>query len=138
MRLRNNSINYCHLLQKVKRTKEKELRRTLKEELNKNEVNVQKVIKMENTLGKIEEEKCKGAMLRSQAKYTVEGEKCNRLFFHLEKSRGRAEIIKELKSRNGQVVSDTEGILKEVKSFYDELFKSEGGDEEKGTFCRNG
>lgn len=67
-------------------------------------------------------------MLRSQAKYTVEGEKCNRLFFHLEKSRGRAEIIKELKSRDGQVVSDTEGILKEVKSFYEELFKSEGGD----------
>lgn len=82
-------------------------------------------------MGKIEEEKCKGAMLRSQAKYTVEGEKCNRLFFHLEKSRGRVEIIKELKSRDVQVVSDTEGILKEVKSFYEELFKSEGGDEEK-------
>lgn len=52
--IKKYSINYCHLLQKVKRTKEKELRRTLKEELNKNEVNVQKVIKMENTLGKIE------------------------------------------------------------------------------------
>lgn len=52
--IKKYSINYCHLLQKVKRTKEKELRRKLKEELNKNEVNVQKVIKMENTLGKIE------------------------------------------------------------------------------------
>lgn len=129
--IKKYSMNYCNLLQKVKRTKEREIRRTLKEELNKNEVDVQKVIEIENTLRKIEEEKCKGAMLRSKAKYTVEGEKCSRFFFNLEKSRGRAETIKELKSRNGQVVSDTGGILKEVKSFYEELFKSEGGDEEK-------
>uniref|UniRef100_A0A8C2FGH2 exodeoxyribonuclease III n=1 Tax=Cyprinus carpio TaxID=7962 RepID=A0A8C2FGH2_CYPCA len=116
--IKKYSMNYCNLLQKVKRTKEREIRRTLKEELNKNEVDVQKVIEIENTLRKIEEEKCKGAMLRSKAKYTVEGEKCSRFFFNLEKSRGRAETIKELKSRNGQVVSDTGGILKEVKSFY--------------------
>lgn len=67
------SMNYCKLLQKVKRTKEEEIRRTLREELNKNEVNMQRVIKVEEKLRKIEEEKYKGAaMLRSKSKYVVE------------------------------------------------------------------
>ncbi len=72
------SINYCKILQRVKRAKEKEIR-SLKEELN-NKVNVQKVFEMEEKLKRIEEEKCMGALLRSKAKYTIEGEKCNILF----------------------------------------------------------
>lgn len=124
-------MNYCKLLQKVKRTKEQEIRKTLREELNKNEVNVQRVIEVEEKLRKIEEGKYKGAMLRSKAKYTVEGEKCSRFFFNLEKSRGRAEIIKELRNREGQAVLSTDGILKEISTFYEELFRSEEGDEEK-------
>lgn len=129
--IKKYTMNYCKLLQKVKRAKEEEIRRTLREELNKNEVNVQRVIEVEERLKKIEEEKYKGAMLRSKAKYTVEGEKCNRFFFNLEKSRGRAERIKELKNKEGQAVLSTEGILNEISMFYEELFKSEGGDEKK-------
>lgn len=51
--------------------------------------------------------------------------------FNLEKSRGRVERIKEFKNTEGQAVLSTEGILKEIRTFYKELFKSEEGDEEK-------
>jgi len=77
------SINYCKKLQRVKMAKEKE--RSLKVELN-NKVNVQKVFEMEEKLKRIEEEKCKGALLRSKAKYTIEGDKCNRFFLILKKA----------------------------------------------------
>lgn len=73
--IKKYSIKYSRLIQKVKRSKEKEIRDKLKEELNKEEVNVQNVIIMEEELKKFEESKCNGAMLRSRAKYTVEGEK---------------------------------------------------------------
>lgn len=52
-------------------------------------------------------------------------------FFNHEKSRGRVERIKEFKNTEGQAVLSTEGILKEIRTFYKELFKSEEGDEEK-------
>ncbi len=42
----------------------------------------------------MEQEKCRGAILRSKAKYTIEGEKCTNFFFDLEKNRGRSELIK--------------------------------------------
>ncbi len=129
--IKKYSINYCKILQRVKRAKENEIRRSLKEELNNKEVNVQKVFEMEEKLKKIEEEKCKGAMLRSKAKYTIEGEKCNRFFFNLEKSRGKAETIKELKNKDGQSVFNAGEILKEIKDFYEKLFKSERVDEGK-------
>ncbi len=129
--IKKYSINYCKILQRVKRAKENEIRRSLKEELNNKEVNVQKVVEMEEKLKKIEEEKCKGAMLRSKAKYTIEGEKCNRFFFNLEKSRGKAETIKELKNKDGQSVFNAGEILKEINDFYEKLFKSERVDEGK-------
>lgn len=132
LEIKKYSINFCKVLQRVKRAKEKEIRRTLKEELNKKEVNVQKVFEMEEKLKKMEEDKCKGAMLRSKAKYTIEGEKCNRFFFNLEKRRGKAETIKELKNRDGRSVFNAGEILKEIETFYEKLFKSEGVDEEKG------
>ncbi len=69
-------------------------------------------------------------MLRSKAKYTIEGEKCNRFFFNLEKSRGKAETIKELKNKDGQSVFNAGEILK-VNDFYEKLFKSERVDEGK-------
>lgn len=66
-------------------------------------------------LKEIEEEKCRGAMLRSKSKYTIEGEKCTKFFFDLEKKRGQSEVIKELQNKKGEMIKGTEGILKEIK-----------------------
>lgn len=102
--------------------------------LSKEEVNVQKVVLLEEDLSKIEEEKYRGVMIRSKAKYTVEGEKCTKFFFNLERSRKKAETIKEIKCKDGRKVKETKEILKEVKDFYEELFKVQGIDDGEKDF----
>lgn len=74
--------------------------------LSKEEVNVQKVVLLKEDLSKIEEEKYRGVMIRSKAKYTVEGEKCTKFFFNLERSRKKAETIKEIKCKDGRKVNE--------------------------------
>lgn len=120
------SINYSKLIQKVKKAKEVEIRKKLREETNKSEVQIKQIILLEEELRKIEEEKCKGAILRSKAKHTIEGEKCTNFFFNLEKNRGKAELIKELQNKKGEVVKDINGILIEVKEYYEGLFETKG------------
>ncbi len=53
-----------------------------------------------------------GAMLRSKAKYLVEGDKCTTFFFDLEKGRGKAEMIKLIRGVNGDIVEGNENIFK--------------------------
>lgn len=90
---------------------EVEIRRKIKEETNKSEMQIKIIIMLEEELKKIEQEKCRGAILRSKAKYTIEGEKCTHFFFDLEKNRGRSELIKELHTKEGEIVKGTDGIF---------------------------
>ncbi len=64
----------------------------------------------------------------------MEGEKCTSFFFNMEKNRQRAGMIKELIGRRGEKVKKTEDILKEIKYYYEMLFKSEGVDREEMDF----
>ncbi|MGL4945368.1 MAG: endonuclease/exonuclease/phosphatase family protein [Fusobacteriaceae bacterium] len=70
------TIKNCTLIQKSKSSKEREIRKKLKEELEGNGNDIQKIKELEGALKEIEEEKYEVARLRSKAKYTVEGEKC--------------------------------------------------------------
>ncbi len=56
----------------------------------------------------------------------MEGEKCTKFFFDLERRRGMAQTIKGLKRENGDMVETNEEILKAVKEYYEKLFKAEG------------
>ncbi len=78
----------------------------------------------------MEERKCKGAMLRSKAKHIVEGEKCTKFFFNLEKRRGRSGVMKEIKGKDDKTVKGTEEILKVVK-YYEDLFRTNKMDEKE-------
>lgn len=125
------TIKYCARIQKCKRSKEKEIRKELKEQLEGNRSNIQKIKELEGALKEIEEKKYEGARLRSKAKYMVEGEKCTKFFFDLEKTRGRAGMIKGIKRRNGEIITTSEGILREIKGYFEELFSAEGVKEEE-------
>ena len=125
------SIKYCSLIRKCKRYKEKEIKESLEVELNKEYKDIQKIKEMEEKLKEIEEKEYEGARLRSKAKYTVEGEKCTKFFFDLEKKRGKAETIKEIRGKNGGVVEGNEKILEEIKNFYEDLFSARGVEENK-------
>lgn len=117
---------YSKIILKIKKRKEKEIRIELRDELSKEVVNLQKTVMLEEKLKEIEDKKYKGAMIRSKAKYLVEGEKCTRFFFNMEKNRQRAGMIKELIGKGGGKVKEKEEVLKEIKDYYESLFKREG------------
>lgn len=77
---------YSKIILKIKKRKEKEIRIELRDELSKEVVNLQKTVMLEEKLKEIEDKQYKGAMIRSKAKYLVEGEKCARFFFNMEKN----------------------------------------------------
>lgn len=103
----------------------------MKAELNKENKDIQKIMEIEGELKELEEKEYGGVKLRSKAKYIVEGEKCTKLFFDLEKSRGRAKMIKQIKRSNGEIEEGNENILREVREFYEDLFSTRAVEEKK-------
>lgn len=54
--------------------------------VNENDENIDKIIELQEEFKKIEEEKCKGAIIRSRAKDIVEGERSTKYLYDLEKT----------------------------------------------------
>ncbi len=106
-----------------KRNKREEDQKEWDDEMTKvNENNIDKIIELQEELRKIEEEKCKGAIIRSRAKDIVEGERSTKYFYELEKTRQRADIITSIKTQDGKAVEENAGIVKEIGRFYKDLF----------------
>ncbi len=89
-----------YFLKKVKNMKEMEIEKSWKKETQRIEGNEKedlgKMLKLQDQLREIEYEKCKGGIIRSKAKYVVEGERSTKFFFNLEKNRQKADLIKEV------------------------------------------
>lgn len=138
--IKKYTITYCKRMRRDKIKYEKEITENLEVELmkaDKGAKNIDKIIELEESLKKIEESKCKGAMIRSRAKYMAEGERCTRFFFDLEKSRQRAEEIRSIKDDKGNTLTNKEGILKRVFIFYSNLFNKEQTDVRSRTYLLN-
>ena len=76
---------------------------------------------LELQLSSIYDDKCKGAQIRSRAKWIKEGEKNTKYFFGLEKKHQSHNIINELNAdQNGTVYSNND-ILGEMCNFYENL-----------------
>ncbi len=84
------------------------------------------MLKLQEQLREIEDEKCKGGIIRSKAKYVVEGERSTKFFFNLEKHRQKADLIKEVVDENGEKKQGTEEILSTV-NFFMKICLREGG-----------
>lgn len=125
------TIKYCTLKHKCKRNKEKKIRERLEKQIDDEVQDVQKIKEIQEELKEIEENKYKGAMLRSKAKYLVEGEKCTKFFFDLERKKGRSEMIKGIKKGNGEIIETSGEILNETREYFEKLFSAEGVKEEE-------
>lgn len=73
-------------------------------------------------------------MIRSKAKYTVEGERCTKFFFELEGKRQNRGVIVEVQNQVGLVVRETADVLREVENFYGDLFAGQGVSREDEDF----
>ena len=73
------------------------------------------------------EEKTRGCIVRSRARWYESGEKCNKYFLNLSKrSYTYKTHIKILKSSAGSTIEDSKNILNEMKYYYQQLYTSQG------------
>ena len=79
---------------------------------------------------RITEQKVKGAIIRSKARWVEYGEKNTRYFLILEKRRGEKKNINKLKLNDGTETEDQEVILKEEEKFYRSLYESSSNNKE--------
>ena len=77
------------------------------------------------------EAKGKGAILRSKVRWVEQGEKLTKYFFNLEKRNFNRKVITEIKREDGKTIVEEHEILKEIESFYGELYASQVVDDNK-------
>ena len=138
--IKKYSIGFSQKRSKERKMKERGIHKELEDELQKvreGQEDINKIAFLEDELKRIEEQTFKGAMIRSRANYMVEGERCTKFFFNLEKTRQKAEEIKSVKNLEGKRITDKEGILKEVHGFYNNLFTKQGTKEEDRDYLLN-
>ena len=90
-----------------------------------------KYLRLKEKLDRIYKNECKGAGIRARVKWMEEGEKNTNYFLSLEKKNGENKLITQLKSLgNKKVVTKQQHILREVKRFYEDLYKSNNIDKD--------
>ena len=72
----------------------------------------------------IYEEKGRGVIFRSKARWTEDGEKPTKQFFNLEKTRYEKKIISQLKIGEDKFVSDFKQVNKEIENIYNQFYKT--------------
>ena len=74
-----------------------------------------------NELEKYEEEILQGTIIRSQAKWIEDGEKCSKYFLQLEKRNYKSKCIKTL-CKDKQMLTEHNEILNECKRFHETVY----------------
>ncbi len=132
-KIKSVSIMYSKERKQKMRKEERGFREKMKMELSRAEdeegYSMETYIEVKMELERYEREKCRGAILRSKAKYALEGEKCTSYFMGLEKSRQSKTYIHEINTKKGEAITDYVEILERVQKFYGELYKRGGVDE---------
>ena len=124
IKVREYSVKYCS---KRKKETEDEIKKLEEEILNlDNSPNSFKEIsRLQIELNQKIMEKSVGAQLRSRAVFIEQGEKNTKFFLNLEKSRQQNNLILELKSNNGTLLNTKKDVLKEMETFYTNLYSSQ-------------
>ena len=74
-------------------------------------------------------EKLNGVLVRSRANWLKNGEKPSKYLCSLEQKNYVEKTIKQLKTDNDSITTDQKEILKEIQTYYSNLFKSRNTDE---------
>ena len=81
-----------------------------------------------------------GNIIRSKATWYEKGEKNNKYFWGLEKSRSNKNCIGKLINKQGQVVTNSKAIMAELKGFYQDLYADRDpdfNDDDAQSFVQN-
>ena len=133
------SILHAKKMAKEKRKHKKILHKRLNSEYKKaakyDDYDLSLCKKLELDLHSLEEEECKGAIIRSKIKDIELGEKSNKYFLNLEKFRQKTHNINSLIKNNDVTITTSDEIVQECHDFYSKLFTDEPCDiEAKDSF----
>ena len=79
---------------------------------------------LKNELNEIYSVKGKEAMFRSRTRWIENGEKPTKYFFNLEKRNYEKKMITQLKTTDGEIISDMTKINKEIENYYKNFLTS--------------
>ena len=80
-----------------------------------------------------------GAKVRSKVTWAKYGEKCSQFFCNLERNRSQKKTVTSLKLADDTVTSNHTNVMKEIKEFYQKLYRktADANEEELGIFLNN-
>ena len=130
--VRAASIQYCKTRARKKREREKYLTKKLQElEQQLYDLNPDIVQEYDNIKKEFEnlyDEKAKGAMLRSRARWIAQGEKNTKYFFGLEKRNFTMQTITQLDVGKKDLIENPKEIQGEIFKYYKSLYTSKVAD----------
>ena len=85
------------------------------------------VMQMQEQLRSYEKEEA--ARIRAKTQYFLEGEKCSKYFFALEKNRRKVTLMISIRTDDGRLLEDQQEIQAEVRNFYHYLYEEESIEE---------
>ena len=125
MEIRGKTISYSS----YKKKKDTELEKQLMDEIetleNKNEINDTNIVELEHKkreLEQIRNNKIQGMIVRSKLQWIEKGEKPSKYFCSLEKRNFISKQLSHLEKEDGSLLTTNKDIIKEVKSFYENLY----------------
>lgn len=80
--------------------------------------------RLKEELASMEEERCQEAILRSKSKWALDSDRCTKYFLNLEKYRQKSNSILSIRTSSGQIINNTDDILKKEYSFYSQFYSN--------------
>lgn len=132
--IKHETINYCKMKSKLVPSEIQILERELEMEyadIDNREINISaKLDALEQRLNVLYDEKAKASQIRARINWVESGEKNTNFFLGLEKQRQKKVCIRELKKKNGEILSaPSNDVLHEVEECYSTLYKSNTANE---------
>ena len=126
-RIRQNTISYSKTKTKRRKNKLVDLENRLQrsEELCACHPTEQNKLDLEKFKGEYDsmyDYITRGGIVRYKATWYEKGERNNKYFLGLEKSRNKKNCIRKLVNKHGQTVTKSEAIMTELRSFYEDLY----------------
>lgn len=132
-RIRQNTISYSKTKAKERKNKLADLENRLKrsDELcacNPTEQNKLDLEELKGEYDSMYDYITRGKIIRSKATWYEKGEKNNKYFLGLEKSRNKKNCIRKLVNKRGQTVTNSKAIMTELRGFYEDLYDNKDSD----------
>lgn len=125
MEIRGKTVSYSSFKKKNEREAEKNLLSDIAElenDVDNLDNNINRLENLKNDLELLRSKQIDGLIIRSKAQWISHGEKATRYFCSIEKRNFLNKTVGFLDGGNGNIISEQENILKEVHTFYKNLY----------------